>query len=95
MSTEWATIITGVLTLVGVIITVHSGNKKTLAALDKQSSENDIKLEAKLSEFKAVTETKIDELTRKVEKHNNLIERTYKLEGAVAELQHNQGGRPQ
>lgn len=87
-----ASIIVAVITLIGTIWTVHNGNKKTLAALDKQSSESDLKLEAKLSEFKAVTETKIDELTRKVEKHNNLIERTYKLEGQVAELQHQQQG---
>lgn len=44
--------------------------------------------QAQLEKHQAVTDTKIDELTRKVEKHNNLIERTYKLEGAVNELQH-------
>ena len=30
----------------------------------------------------------MEELIRRVDKHNNLIERTYKLEGAVSELQH-------
>jgi len=87
MSTEWVSLIVAVLTLIGTIVTVWQGNKKTLQALDKQSSENDIKLNAKLDEFKAVTETKIDALTKKVEKHNNLIERTYKLEAQVAALE--------
>lgn len=32
------------------------------------------------SRSRAVMELKIDELTRRVEKHNCLIERTYKLE---------------
>ena len=44
--------------------------------------------QAQLEKHQAVTDTKIEELTRKVEKHNNLIERTYKLEGAMQEVQH-------
>lgn len=90
MDTGWAAIIVSLVTLIGTIITVASGNKKTLAALREQSKIDDMKLEAKLNEFKAVTETKIDELNRKVDKHNNLIERMYIVEGAVKELQHNQ-----
>lgn len=90
MDTGIAAIIVSIVTLIGTIITVASGNKRTLQALQKQSEIDDIKLEAKLKEFKAVTETKMDELTRKVEKHNNLIERMYQVEGAVKELQHNQ-----
>ena len=31
---------------------------------------------------------RIEQLENKVNKHNNLIERTYVLEGAVTELQH-------
>lgn len=36
----------------------------------------------------AVADTKIEELTRKVEKHNNMIERTYQLEGRMTEVEH-------
>lgn len=36
------------------------------------------------SKTQAVTETKLEELTKVVEKHNSLIERTYKLEERVA-----------
>ena len=31
---------------------------------------------------------RLEELEKKVNKHNQLVERTYKLEGEVAELQH-------
>ena len=36
------------------------------------------------SRSRAVTEVKIEELTRQVEKHNSIVERTYKLEQDVA-----------
>ena len=31
---------------------------------------------------------RLEELEKKVDKHNNLIERMYKVEGQIAELQH-------
>lgn len=81
-------IITGGLSLVGTIITVLVANRQTIATLDKRSELADKELDGKLETWKAVTDAKIDELGRKVEKHNNLIERTYKLEGAMVEVQH-------
>jgi Tfp pilus assembly protein PilE len=51
-------IITGIVTLVGVVMS----NSKS----------------------RAVKEVKIDALTQKVEKHNQLIERTYELERSMA-----------
>lgn len=33
-------------------------------------------------------EDKVDELDKKVAKHNSVIERTYKLEGQMLEVQH-------
>lgn len=83
-----AAVVTAVLSLIGTVITVLAANKQTLAALDKKSELSDAKLEAELKKHQAVTDTKIDELTRKVEKHNNLIERTYILEGQMQEVQH-------
>lgn len=83
-----AAIITAVLTLAGTIITVLSANKQTLAQLEKQTTLSDANLKAELEKHQAVTDTKIDALTKKVEKHNNLIERTYKLEGEIQEVQH-------
>lgn len=44
------------------------------------------------SKSRAVTEQKIDELTRRVEKHNCLVERTYQLERDVALLRNDVDG---
>lgn len=82
------TIIVALVSLVGTIVTVWAANKHTLAELDKKSELSDAKIDAKLERHQAVTDTKIDELTRKVEKHNNMIERVYKLEGRMDEAEH-------
>lgn len=82
------TVIVAIVSLLGTVITVWAANKHTLAELDKKSELSDAKLDAKLERHQAVTDTKIDELTRKVEKHNNMIERTYKLEGRMDEAEH-------
>lgn len=81
-------ILVALASLVGTIITVWAANKHTLAELEKKSELSDAKIDAKLERHQAVTDTKIDELTRKVEKHNSMIERTYQLEGRMAELEH-------
>ena len=58
-------LITGILSILGVIITVAFGHKKTSAQLKEQTN---------------VTIYRIDQLEKKVEKHNNVIERVYNLE---------------
>lgn len=65
-------IITGVLSLAGVIITNVNSNRK---------------IERQLEVSMAITNTKLEDLTKQVEKHNQVIERTYKLEQAVVDLQ--------
>ena len=65
-------IITGALSLLGVIITNVNSNRK---------------IERQLEVSMAVTNTKLEDLTKQVEKHNQVIERTYKLEQAVADIQ--------
>lgn len=81
-------IIVAAVSLAGTVITVWAANRHTLAELDKKSELSDAKIDAKLERHQAVTDTKIDELTRKVEKHNNMIERTYQLEGRMNEVEH-------
>lgn len=66
-------LITGGLSLVGVVIT----SKRT-------TSEVTHKLELQ----QAVTDTKIEALRDEVNRHNNVIERTFVLEGQMAEAQH-------
>lgn len=79
MSGIIAAAISGGLALIGVIITVvatvRKGNADLLNDLQKQSAIDDQKLNAKLEKFQAVTETKIEELTREVRKHNGFAER--------------------
>ena len=81
-------IIVAVISLIGTIITIWAANKHTLSELEKKSELSDQRIDAKLEKHQAVTDTKIDELTRKVEKHNSMIERTYQLEGRMSEVEH-------
>ena len=82
------TIIVAAISLIGTVVTVIAANRHTLVELDKKSELSDAKIDAKLEKHQAVTDTKIEELTRKVEKHNNMIERTYQLEGRMTEVEH-------
>lgn len=59
-------IIVGILSLVGVIVSNLIISSKS----------------------HAVMSAKIDALEKKVEKHNSMVERMYKAEGAITELQH-------
>lgn len=79
MQTVIAAAISGVLALIGVIITViatvRKSNQDIINELKRQSEIDDQKLNAKLEKFQAVTDTKIEELTREVRKHNGFAER--------------------
>ena len=66
-------VITGVLALVGVVITVLSGNSKTDKAI--QTSQ-------------AVTDTKLEELTREVREHNNFARRVPVIEEQIKVINH-------
>lgn len=74
MSVEiWVAIITGLASLAGVIITVSYGNKQ-----HKKTSSEQTKL----------TLYRIDQLEKKVELHNNAVERLYRAEGQINTLRH-------
>lgn len=66
-------IVSGAFTFLGVVITVLVGNKKASAEIKEQTD---------------LTLYRIKELEKQQNKHNNVMERTFKLEGAVKELQH-------
>ena len=51
------------------------------------SNKQALKLEAQLEQWHTVTDLKIDTLSERVDKHNQIIDRTYKLERDVAVLQ--------
>ena len=66
-------VITGVLALVGVVITVLSGNSKTDKAIQTRQ---------------AVTDTKLEELTREVREHNNFARRVPVIEEQIKVVNH-------
>lgn len=72
METILSALIAGALSLIGVVITNNRGNSKMQA---------DMKLE--FAKAQAVTDIKIDELTREVREHNNFAKRVPLLEQKV------------
>lgn len=66
-------LVAGGLTLIGTVLTVSSGQKKT---------------EQKLQTAQAVTDCKIDELTREVRLHNNFAQRVPVIEEQIKEINH-------
>lgn len=69
-------LVTGSLTFAGVIVSNFSSNKKLV---------NDVKLETTKSQ--AVTETKIDALTREVREHNNFAKRMPVVEEKISSIE--------
>lgn len=68
-----ASIVVGVLSLIGVIITNNNSNKK---------------IEQKLTTAQAVTDCKIEELTREVREHNNFARRMPVVEEQIRVINH-------
>lgn len=72
-------IITGAVSLIGTVITVLLANKSTIAAMDKQSAVTDEAIKGQIG----VIRQEIKALSDRVDKHNNLVERTYNLESRM------------
>lgn len=73
MESVISAIIAGGLALIGTVITVSSGQKKT---------------EQRLQTAQAVTDCKIDELTREVRLHNNFAQRVPVMEEQIKVINH-------
>lgn len=69
-------VVTGVLSLIGVIITCSVSSNKNTA-----------KVMSELDKRQAVTDTKIEELTREVRLHNGFAQRIPVLETKVEQLE--------
>ena len=70
-------IITGGLSLIGGIVS----NNRTAQSMDKS-------MDAKMDKQQAVTETKLEELTREVRAHNNFAQRIPVLEEQIKVANH-------
>lgn len=68
-----SSIAVGILTLIGVVITNNKANRE---------------IEHKLETAQAVTETRIDELTREVREHNNFARRMPVVEEQIKVINH-------
>ena len=71
-----AAVITGTFSLIGVVVTNNYANRQ---------------MEMRIQQNQAVMETKIDELTRRVNLHNQVVERTYDLERRVSIMEATDG----
>lgn len=81
-------LITGTLSLIGTIYATKKQGDITLAKIEHQSEIADKELSAKLEKHQAVTDTKIDELTREVREHNNFARRMPVLEEKISVANH-------
>lgn len=73
-------LVSGGLTLIGTIITVVVSHRQTIATLEKNSAVADEKIHGEINVIKADIRT----LSNRVEAHNKVVERTYKLEAHAA-----------
>ena len=81
-------LITGGLSLIGTIYATKKQSDITLQKIQHQSEIADERLTAKLDKHQAVTDTKIEELTREVRKHNNFAERMPVMEEQIKVANH-------
>ena len=80
-------LITGACTIIVQLIISRKSGADLIVRLDKQSELSDMRLEAKLEKHQAVTDTKLEELTREVREHNNFAKRMPVLEERVNNLE--------
>lgn len=79
-----AAIVTGVLAVVAEVIIAAINSRVMIEKLDKQSQIADERIKA----TQAVTDTKLDELTREVRAHNNFAQRMPVLEEQIKVANH-------
>lgn len=73
-------LITGACAVIAQLVISKSNARELYAKLDKQSELADTNLKAELSRYQAVTDEKIDELTREVRRHNEFATRVPLIE---------------
>lgn len=81
-------LITGACAVISQLVIAKVNNDKLFNELDKRSELTDQKLEAKINQYAAVTDTKLEELTREVRSHNNFAQRLPVLEEKVSQIEH-------
>lgn len=80
-------LITGACTIIVQIIISRKSSSELIARLERQSELSDQELSGKLEKYQAVTDNKIDELTREVRIHNNFAQRVPVLEEKITHME--------
>ena len=85
---EWiglvGTLVTAIGSLIAVILTNRANNDKMLHQMELQQQN----IKAELEKAQAVTDTKIEELTREVREHNNFARRVPVMEEQIKVVNH-------
>ena len=85
---EWiglvGTLVTAIGSLIAVILTNRANNDKMLHRMELQQQS----IKAELEKAQAVTDTKIEELTREVREHNNFARRLPVMEEQIKVVNH-------
>lgn len=76
-------LLSGGLTLAGTVLTVILSHRSTISTLEKNSELADQEIKGQM----AVINNKIETLSGRVEKHNQMVERTFALEQKAAVLE--------
>lgn len=76
-------LIAGGLSLVGTVITVQSNNQKIIREMKAEFSKEMQEIKTEFVKSKAITDTKLEDLTQEVRRHNNFAERVPVLEQQV------------
>ena len=76
-------LITAGCALLGQALLARKSNQELYARLDKQSELKDQELDGKLEKWRAVTDTRLEELTREVRRHNDFAERIPVIEERI------------
>jgi hypothetical protein len=84
LGTVIAAAITGGLSLLGVVFTNKTNNQKMLLEIQKSQQQSDAKREKE----QAITDTKIDELTREVRIHNGFAQKIPVIEEQIKAINH-------
>lgn len=87
-------LITGTISLIGILLTAYSNQKKMSKEFDQQnmkfqqqSEQADMRLDAKLEKNLAVMSTRLELLTEEVRKHNNFAQKLPVMDQRITELE--------
>lgn len=76
-------IVTAVASIITQVILSKRSQAELMASIKHQSELDDARLDAKLEKHQAVTDTRLEELTREVRLHNNFAQRIPVLEEQI------------